>query len=556
MTRIFRKTLLALMLCLPALLQAQETAEQLLARGNTCYEQADFSAAVECYRQAAEQGNAEAQFNLAYACYNGEGTQKDYASAAMWFKRAARQGFHKAEYNLAYCYMYGRGVPTDYDKAISLLMAAATGGFQGAQVTLAECYSKGVLVAQDEAESRRWQALAEGTNPAATEPAPASEAATQPATPHKPIPMRGGRTTTDKTPPASSPSPMASQVSHAAPVIRILYPENQSTFHTRTMKVRYQLVAPGLESSTKVIAMVDGERQPQDRAVHAASTIEVDLPDHDCNIMLYAQNANGNSEPCTIRLVREEQQSQLPRLFAVAIGVGDYNDPQLPKLRFTTKDARDFSTALMGKKNLPYSEVQVKTLCNGEATPDDFFEAMQWLQQEASPTDVCVFFYAGHGFRDEKDRFYFMPYGGTTSKLYNCFSASDFMHAAEDINAKMVVFVDACYSGALMQGNRSSATQDFIRQLRTTRNGTVLYASSGADTKSKEDTSWNNGAFTKALVEAMNGQARKDNSFGLSTLQLYNYLYERVRQLTDYKQTPIFQNPNGLEHFNIFTYEP
>ena len=156
---------------------------------------------------------------------------------------------------------------------------------------------------------------------------------------------------------------------------------------------------------------------------------------------------------------------------------------------------------------------------------------------------------------DEKDRFYFMPFGSTTDRLYNCFSSADFRREAEDINSKFIVFVDACYSGALMEGNRS-ASAHFVEQLRRTKNGMVLFASSASDTKSKEDTAWGNGAFTKVLVDAMNGAAREPGDEGLSTQQLEQYLYKEVRKLTDFKQTPIFINPSGIEHFNIFTYEP
>jgi uncharacterized caspase-like protein len=147
-----------------------------------------------------------------------------------------------------------------------------------------------------------------------------------------------------------------------------------------------------------------------------------------------------------------------------------------------------------------------------------------------------------------------MPYGGSTDKLYNCFSATDFKNMAEDINCKLIVFTDACYSAALFEGNRSAATTHFIEQLRRAKNGMMLYASSASNTKSKEDPSWGNGAFTKALVAAFNGGARQQFDEGLSTQELERYLYKEVRRLTSFKQTPIFINPNGMEHFNIFTY--
>lgn len=536
-----------------------QSADQWLKQGNDYYEKQQFSKAVESYQKAAEAGSLEGQFNLGYALYNGEGIDKDYATAAMWFKRAARKGFAKAQYNLAYCYMYGRGVPIDYDKALKNLTDAANNGNQNAQLTLAECYEKGVLVMQDKKMSQLWKDKAAGKHTAAipmqevaeVKPAPTPAPAPKP-TP-KPVEQPVEQPVVAQQPPAQ-PQPAVSG-RPVPPEVRILFPEDQSPFHTDVIKLRYQLLAQGLEASTRITVMVDGQKQPADRAVRAANTVEVDLPNRDCTVTIYAQNENGNSEPASIRLIREKQVAELPRLFAVAIGVGDYNDPELPKLKYTTKDARDFSKAISTKKDYPYQDVQVKTICDEEATREDFYEAMEWLKQESSPTDVCIFFYAGHGYRDEKDRFYFMNYGSSTSKLYNCFSSNDFRQAVEDINGKLIVFVDACYSGALMGGNRSAASNHFVEQLRRTKNGMVMYASSASDTKSKENEDWKNGAFTKALVDAFNGAARTDGDIGLSTQQLDQYLYKEVRRLTDFKQTPIFMNPNGMEPFELFTYE-
>lgn len=540
-----------------------QSADQWLKQGNDYYEKQQFSKAVECYQQSAEAGSLEGQFNLGYALYNGEGIDKDYATAAMWFKRAARKGFAKAQYNLAYCYMYGRGVPIDYDKALRNLTDAANNGNKNAQLTLAECYEKGVLVMQDKKMSELWKDKAAGKHTAAIpmqeveEVKPAVATTTPPPAP-KPAPTPVEKPVEQpvvaQQPPAPAPQPAVGG-RPVPPEVRILFPEDQSPFHTDVIKLRYQLLAQGLEASTRITVMVDGQKQPADRAVRAANTVEVDLPNRDCTVTIYAQNENGNSEPASIRLIREKQVAELPRLFAVAIGVGDYNDPELPKLKYTTKDARDFSKVLSTKKDYPYQDVQVKTICDEEATREDFYEAMEWLKQESSPTDVCIFFYAGHGYRDEKDRFYFMNYGSSTSKLYNCFSSNDFRQAVEDINGKLIVFVDACYSGALMGGNRSAASNHFVEQLRRTKNGMVMYASSASDTKSKENEDWKNGAFTKALVDAFNGAARTDGDIGLSTQQLDQYLYKAVRQMTDFKQTPIFMNPNGMEPFELFTYE-
>lgn len=637
----------------------EEQGKLLLHKGDSLYRQGNFEEAAIAYLISANEGNAEAQFDIAYAYFNGEGIERDYASAAMWFKRSARQNYAKAQYNLAYCYMNGRGVPRDYDKAFDLLHQSANNNYKRAQLTLADCYANGILVEQNEKESQKWMAMAANLQPEQpkTEPAAPNTPSTPsipsapntpsspntpstpsapstpstpsiPSTPNIPTPepivqapankatekpdtkketldgdfdievdIPGMNSTSQPTAPVvvaqpAAPQPAAPQpaapkpteeqpkpriikgpaqiltekeatpaaqptlaAANSAPVLKILYPEDQSMFHTDQIKLKYQLIAGNCADSTRIVVMVDGQRQPTTRAVRAANTIDVDLPRHDCTVMMYAQNKNGNSEPATIRLIREATSMELPKLFVVAIGVGDYNDPKLPKLRFTCKDAKDFSKAITSKKGLPYEDVQVKILCDNEATRADIFEAMEWLKQESSPNDVCIFFFAGHGMRDEKDRFYFMPYGCNTNKLYECFSASDFRNEAEDIHGKLIAFVDACYSGALFEGGRSAATTHFIEQLKRSKNGMLLYASSSSDTKSREDESWENGAFTKALVEALNGAAKEEHAEGLSTQELEHFLYKQVRKLTDFKQTPIFINPSGIEHFNIFNYE-
>lgn len=591
---------------------ADDEGKEFLRKANEHYKAGYYDVAVGYYLKAAEFNEVEAMFNLGYALYQGEGIIQDYPSAVMWFKRAANMQYPKAEYNLAFCYMNGKGVPCNYDKALALLISSANHGFDQAQLTLSECYEHGVLVEQNLKESQKWKKKAEANMKASqaeqTAPTeqengkkiiettkkesnsvkPVEETPSAPPTfdielggnndvkitensaailstvePKKDLePKDDDEDDDDEEDEEEQRAPLivyapGMEPPKKVPVLKILYPKDQSFFHTDQIKIKYQLLADGLEDSTKVIAMVDAMKKElnETRAVKQANTLEIDVPNRDCTVTLYAQNRVGNSEPVSIRLIRENvAQGDLPRLFCVAIGVDDYNDEELPPLKLSTKDAHDFAEAVAKKRGLPFADVQVKLLTDKEATRADIFEAMEWLQQETTPNDICFFFFAGHGYRDEKDRFYFMPYGGSTNKLYNCFSATDFKNMAEDINCKLIVFTDACYSAALFEGNRSAATTHFIEQLRRAKNGMMLYASSASNTKSKEDPSWGNGAFTKALVAAFNGGARQQFDEGLSTQELERYLYKEVRRLTSFKQTPIFINPNGMEHFNIFTY--
>jgi len=49
----------------------------------------DYAQAVKWYRKAAEQGDADAQFNLALMYDNGQGVPQDYVQAHMWLNLAA-----------------------------------------------------------------------------------------------------------------------------------------------------------------------------------------------------------------------------------------------------------------------------------------------------------------------------------------------------------------------------------------------------------------------------------------------------------------------------------
>ncbi len=64
-------------------------------------------------REAAEQGDADAQYSLGLIYANGQGVPRDHAEAAKWYRKAAEQGHAKAQYRLGFMYEYGVGVPRD-----------------------------------------------------------------------------------------------------------------------------------------------------------------------------------------------------------------------------------------------------------------------------------------------------------------------------------------------------------------------------------------------------------------------------------------------------------
>ncbi len=64
--------------------------------GCVVYERGDYDTALKEFRPLAEQGHAEAQYNLGVMYVQGQGVPKDYVLAHMWLNLAAGKGMKEA----------------------------------------------------------------------------------------------------------------------------------------------------------------------------------------------------------------------------------------------------------------------------------------------------------------------------------------------------------------------------------------------------------------------------------------------------------------------------
>ena len=87
-------------------------------------------------RIGAEQGNADAQFALGEAYYDGRMVAQDRQQALRWFRAAADQGHAEAQYTLGFLYQMGRGVPSDPSQAMFWYQKAASQGHAQAASSL------------------------------------------------------------------------------------------------------------------------------------------------------------------------------------------------------------------------------------------------------------------------------------------------------------------------------------------------------------------------------------------------------------------------------------
>ena len=118
---------------------------------------------LESLRQRAEEGDADAQYELGFVYARGLGVPQDYAQAATWYRLAVDQGHAPAQLNLGVLYRDGEGVPQDYTEAhkwYNLAAARATDDREP-YVKVRDLLAKSMTPAQlAEAQrlAREWQA--------------------------------------------------------------------------------------------------------------------------------------------------------------------------------------------------------------------------------------------------------------------------------------------------------------------------------------------------------------------------------------------------------------
>lgn len=116
----------------------------------------EYEEAAELFLEAAEQGNAYAQYSIGYCYEKGTGTNQDYRKALKWYRKAAEQENADAQYSLGCCYLLGNGVEKCEKEGVRWFRKAAEQGNAAAQYGLGICHEEGTGVKQSYGEAIGW----------------------------------------------------------------------------------------------------------------------------------------------------------------------------------------------------------------------------------------------------------------------------------------------------------------------------------------------------------------------------------------------------------------
>ncbi|HLL72221.1 MAG TPA: caspase family protein [Pyrinomonadaceae bacterium] len=373
------------------------------------------------------------------------------------------------------------------------------------------------------------------------------------------------------------------------PVVEIVSPADGAELAADEVVVRFNVRTPSGEPVTEVKALVDGRPVATGRGLGLQATgqnagtreLRFNVPAGESLVSIIAANRYTSSVPATVR-VRARQPVAVsaaatpgrvasparpageafeirPKLYVLAVGVSNYADPKL-KLGFAAKDAQDFAVSWERQRGELYRDVVVKVLTDDRATKDEVLDGLDWIRKETTSKDVAVVLFAGHGVNDPNGLYYFLPFNADTNKLLRTgVSFSDIKNTVAALAGKTLFFIDTCHSGNVLGGARRGLLGSLgdlngvVNELASAENGAVVFAASTGNQFSLEHAMWNNGAFTKAVVEGLGGGADYDKSGkGRITLNMLDlYISERVKELTKGQQTPTTAKPHTVPDFPI-----
>lgn len=273
-------------------------------------------------------------------------------------------------------------------------------------------------------------------------------------------------------------------------------------------------------------------------------TMEVPVAEPAGNAVVAA--ATASSEATSSPGLREQKREGAAgsKLFVLAVGVSNYKHPEY-QLGFAKKDADDLAAFFRGQKKQVFEEVFVEVYTDENATLANLKTGLAWLQRSCTPQDVAIVLFSGHGLTARKG-LYFLPWEGDEESISNtCLNWEHVAGALTATQAKHILFLaDCCHSGAFSE--QRFITQDRLAKALDKKESILIFCSSTGEEKSREHPTWGNGAFTKALLEALEGYGDSNRDGAVSAQELVAFTTARVRSLTNEAQHPYLPKPDGF----------
>jgi Caspase domain/TIR domain len=232
---------------------------------------------------------------------------------------------------------------------------------------------------------------------------------------------------------------------------------------------------------------------------------------------------------------------------ALIVANDEYEHEQLRNLQAPAADTEALGRVLGDPK---IGEFSVQVVHN---EPSYVIQAtLEQLFSESRPDDVLLVHFSGHGLKSESGELFFVASNTRLNRLDSTAVSADFVQRCMRASRSriVVVLLDCCYGGDFAQGAAAQATGDvnvldsFLDESTGGGRGRAVITGSKAmeyafeGGRLADDHCRRPSVFTNALVEGLaTGDADLDEDGWVSLNELYNYVFDKVREHNPY-QTP------------------
>ncbi len=509
-----------------------------VAMGQTLYER---------YIDAANKGDAVAQFQIGYSYFHGLGPKENYTEANMWLNKAIAQGNVDAKALLGECYIQGYGVKKDKKEGFRLINEAVNQGSMFAMMYLGKCYFFKYGVKKD--EKRGLEIIRK-----------AAEQGERESQNYLGALYELGAFVDKDMAQASYWYRKAAEQGHHLGQMNL----GANYFEGGGVPLDYKLAAywmgKAFEQGWKDNYYAPKYETALEKIGGKQNLIGINGNEGQSSLAMQgnrsettkSQNEMASSNvksslKSQVDVAIPENNINNQYLFAVIIGNEKYVNES--DVLFAENDAQVFCEYL--KKTLGVPEKQVRYVANGGL--NSIRMAVRWLTQAM---EVCngqgkaIFYYAGHGIPDEANKAaYLLPVDGMGSDVESGYALERLYKELGKCTAEhIIVFLDACFSGTKREGDMMASARGVAIKVKSsdpTGNMIVFTASQGDETAYPYQEE-QHGMFTYYLLKKL--QETKGNA----TLgELRDYLSLEVKRQSfvenNKMQTPTVNVSSSLQ---------
>lgn len=224
----------------------------------------------------------------------------------------------------------------------------------------------------------------------------------------------------------------------------------------------------------------------------------------------------------------EEATNSISEIWAVAVGVSQYENQTIPTLKYPDNDAFSIYSFWKSPAGGALDDDHSEILVDDAATKGMVTHTLKNTFSKAKPNDLAIFFFSGHGL---KGSFLTTDYDGDDIRLYH----AEINRILAECPAKSkLVIADACHSGSYIasKGPRPNKVnpRELYQEINKAQSGIAYLLSSQAEEESLEVSTLHNSVFTYFVLRGMKGEANSNNDNVVTIKELFDYVYINVTE--------------------------